>query len=351
MDDISFDSVGRTLGPEGVNKHSQRQTSLSLNSTIREDNMRMGKAIQPADLGFFSTLVRCGSLTAAARELGITTAAVSKRLTQIETRLGMALVARTTRRMGLTAEGEIYLENARKILGEIEEMEHQLGGARQSPQGTLRVNATLGFGRSHIAPLISQFVRKHPKVDVQLQLSVDPPPLAENAYDVGFRFGPPPDSRGIARFIAPNRRVVVASPGYLKRHGAPGTPHELSRHNCIGIRQGDEAYGQWRFTPLRAGRNRLDKSELVKIRGSLTTNDGGIAVSWALEGHGLLLRAEWDVQRYIASGRLVQVLAGYASPDADIYAVYGQQHRSSVRVRALVDFVVEGFERGKTPAG
>ena len=300
----------------------------------------MRKAIQPADLGFFSTLVQCGSLTAAARELGITTPAVSKRLTQMEARIGTALVTRTTRRMGLTPEGEVYLENARRILGEIEDMEDQLVGLKQSPQGSLRVNATLGFGRSHIAPLISAFVRRHPKVDVQLQLSVSPPPLTDDAYDVCFRFGPPPDSRGIARFIAPNRRVVVAAPAYLERHGTPAAPRELVRHNCIGIRQGDEAYGPWRFTPVRNGSG---KSETVKIRGNLTTNDGGIAVNWALEGHGILLRAEWDVQRYLASGQLVQVLAGYASPDADIYAVYAQQHRSSVRVKALVDFVAETF--------
>lgn len=308
----------------------------------------MGKAIEPADLGFFSALVQAGSLTAAAREMGITTPAVSKRLTQMEARLGLALIARTTRRMSLTNEGEIYLENARRVLGEIEAMEQQLSGVKQEPQGTLRVNATLGFGRSHIAPLISQFVRKHPKVDVQLQLSVDPPALSDNAFDVCFRFGPPPDSRGIARMVAPNRRVLVASPIYLKRHGTPATPRELARHNCIGIRQGDEAYGQWRFTPARASRagriaSGADKSETVKIRGNLTTNDGGIAVSWALEGLGILLRAEWDVQRYIASGRLVQLLTGYASPDADIYALYGQQHRSSARVVTFVEFVVQSL--------
>ena len=310
----------------------------------------MANAIQPADLGFFSTLVQCGSLTAAAREMGITTPAVSKRLSQIEARLGTALLTRTTRRMGLTAEGEVYLENARKILGDIEDMEHQLVGLKQAPQGTLRVNATLGFGRSHIAPLLSQFVRKHPKVDVQLQLSVNPPALGDDAFDVCFRFGHPPDSRGIARFIAANRRIVVASPAYVKRHGLPAAPRELVKHNCIGIRQGDEAYGQWRFTPVRTGRSGTDKTETVKVRGNLTTNDGGIAVNWALEGHGILLRAEWDVQRYLASGRLVQLLAGYSSPDADIYAVYAQQHRSSVRVKALIDFVAGVFTQQDKPA-
>lgn len=304
----------------------------------------MNRSIQPADLEFFSTLVRSGSLGAAARELGITTAAVSKRLAQMEARLGQTLINRTTRRMGLTPEGEIYLEHARRILAELEDLEHQLLGARAEPQGLLRVNATLGFGRSRIAPLLSAFVRKHPKVDVQLQLSVNPPAIAEDSYDVCFRFGPPPDSRAIARFIAPNRRIVVAAPAYLKKHGEPRTPADLARHNCIGIRQGDEAYGLWRFSPAR-GKERGDSSESVKIRGNLTTNDGEVAVNWALEGLGILLRAEWDVARYLRSGRLVQLLQGYSTPDADIYAVYAQRHKSSARVRALIDFVSAAFQR------
>ena len=302
----------------------------------------MGKAIHPADLGFFSTLVQCASLTAAGRELGLTTPAVSKRLTQIEARLGTTLVMRTTRRMSLTPEGEIYLEHARKILGDIEEMERQLSGVAQAPQGSVRVNATLGFGRSHIAPLVSQFVRRHPKVEVQLQLSVNPPPLTEDAYDVCFRFGPPPDSRGIARFIAANRRLVVASPAYLKRHGTPAAPRELVKHNCIGIRQGDEAYGQWRFTARRGARGR-EQSETVKIRGNLTTNDGGIAVNWALEGHGILLRAQWDIERYLASGRLVQLLQGWDSPDADIHAVYPAAVHTPRRVSEAIEYLRKGL--------
>ena len=170
----------------------------------------MSKLISPSDLGFFIELAHAGSLSAAAREQGISTAAVSKRLGAMETRLGLALINRTTRRMSLTPEGEVYLEYARKIMGDIEGLETQLLGATAAPQGLLRVNATLGFGRSHIAPLISQFTKLHPKVDVQLQLSVIPPPSGDDAFDICFRFGNPPDSRSIARFIAANQRVVVA---------------------------------------------------------------------------------------------------------------------------------------------
>ncbi|MGD9834644.1 MAG: LysR substrate-binding domain-containing protein [Piscinibacter sp.] len=298
----------------------------------------MAHSIQPADLRFFSVLAGAGSLSAAARELGVTTPAVSKHLALMESRLAAPLVNRTTRRMSLTPEGELYLEQARRILGQIDEMEQLLGAAKAEPTGLLRVNATLGFGRSHVAPLISRFVRRHPQVEVQLQLSVNPPPLADDAFDVCIRFGAPPDARVIARRLAPNRRLLCASPAYLARRGMPRTPRDLVRHNCIGIRQGEEAYGVWR---LASGRGRHAATETVKIRGNLTTNDGEIAVNWALDGHGILMRAEWDIERYLRNGRLVQVLPQYDTPDADIYAVYPQRHQMAVRVRALVDFAAQ----------
>lgn len=302
----------------------------------------MTASIQPADLGFFSVLARAGSLSAAARELGITTPAVSKHLTLMESRLNTALVIRTTRRMSLTPEGEVYLEHARRILGEIDNMEHLLGHGKATPKGLLRVNATLGFGRTHVSPLISRFVRKHPLVEVQLQLSVNPPALTDDSFDVCIRFGPPPDARVIAKRIAPNRRLLCASPAYLAAHGTPKVPNDLNKHNCIGIRQGEEAYGVWRLT---AGRGSSAKVNTIKTRGNLTTNDGEIAVTWALDGHGILMRAEWDIERYLRSGRLVQVLPQWHTPDADIYAVYPQRHQMATRVQAFVEYVTQAFQR------
>jgi LysR family transcriptional activator of dmlA len=300
----------------------------------------MSKGIQPSDLGFFSALAGFGSLSASARELGVTTAAVSRRLAQMESRLGVTLVNRTTRRMSLTPEGELYLQHARRILSEIDDLEQLLGGAKEEPKGLLRVNATLGFGRSFVAPIISRFVRKYPQVEVQLQLSVNPPPLTDDAFDVCIRFGAPPDTRVVARHIAPNRRLLCAAPSYLARHGTPKMPHDLTRHNCIGIRQGEEAYGVWR---LSSGRGRNAAVEAVKTRGNLTTNDGEIAVNWALEGHGILMRAEWDIDRYLRKGRLVQVLPQHYTPEADIYAVYPQRHQMAVRVRSFVEFVASAL--------
>lgn len=300
----------------------------------------MSNGIQPADLGFFSVLAGAGSLSAAARELSITTPAVSKHLALMESRVGVSLVNRTTRRMSLTPEGELYLEHARRILGEINHMAELLGVSRSTPKGLLRVNATLGFGRSHVAPLIPRFVRKHPQVEVQLQLSVNPPPLTEDSFDICIRFGAPPDARVIARHIAPNRRLLCASPAYLAKHGTPKVPNDLTQHNCIGIRQGEEAYGVWR---LASGRGKTAITEAIKTRGNLTSNDGEIAVNWALDGHGILMRAEWDIERYLRSGRLVQVMPQYYTPDADIHAVYPQRHQLTARVRAFVDFVALSF--------
>lgn len=302
----------------------------------------MQETVLPSDLRFFSTLAASGSLSAAARELGLTAAAVSKHLTQMESRAGVPLVNRTTRRMMLTPEGELYLEHARRILDEINELSELLGSAKKRPEGLLRVNATLGFGRSHVAPAISRFVAAHPQVSVQLQLSVMPPPLTDDTFDVCIRFGEPPDTRVVARRLAPNRRLLCAAPSYLARRGTPVTPHDLAKHNCIGIRQGDEAYGVWRLT---TGNGVTRKTETVKIRGSLTTNDGEIAVKWALDGHGILLRAEWDIKQYLQDGKLVQVLPNCETPNADIFAVYSQRHQMSNRIRAFVDFIAEELGR------
>jgi LysR family transcriptional activator of dmlA len=290
------------------------------------------------EMQFFSILMRCGSLAAAARELQVSPPAISKRLAALEARLGVVLLHRTTRRLTLTHEGETYLAQARRILGEIDALERELQGSRSEPSGLLRVNATLGFGRMHVAPAIATFARAHPKVDIQLQLSVNPPPLTEDAFDVCVRFGEPPDARVVARLLAPNRRLLCASPAYLQRHGAPRTPQDLAGHNIIAIRQGDEVYGLWR---LRSGK----RTESVRVRGNLSTNDGEIAVNWALAGLGLVLRAEWDIARYLRSGRLKTVLEQWQSPPADIHAVYPVRHQGTMRVRAFVDHLADEFSR------
>jgi len=285
-------------------------------------------------MSFFVLLAKLGSLAATGRELGITPPAVTKRLQLMEQRLGVRLLNRTTRRVSLTSEGETYLLQAGRILGEIREMEESVSSSRAAPKGLLRVNATLGFGRTAIAPLVSAFARRYPEVEVQLQLTDRALNLVEEGYDLGIRFGELPDTRLSARKIMSNRRFLCASPAYLKRRGVPRAPHDLTQHDCILHRQNDDAYGMWK---LQKGR----KTETVKVRGALSSNDGDVVLGWALDGHGILLRSEWDAAKYIASGRLQVVLDDYSIPSADLYVYYPSRQQQPAKVRAFIDYLTQ----------
>jgi LysR family transcriptional activator of dmlA len=235
-----------------------------------------------SDLAFFSILVKQGSLAAVARELGVTPPAVTKRLATLERRLGVRLLNRTTRTMSVTHEGEIYLAEGSRILSEIEELERTVSRSRAVPKGLLRVNATFGFGRKYIAPAISDFAAKFPEIEVLLQLSDRPLNLADQAFDIGIRIGEMPDARIIARKIASNRRLLCAAPAYLKQCEAPLLPRDLQKHKCIVLRENDAAYATWHLS-------RGKRQETVKVRGTLSSNDGESTLNWALAGHGILM--------------------------------------------------------------
>lgn len=292
---------------------------------------------QTLDLQFFYLLANKGSLVATARELGITPPAVSKRLTLLEARLGIRLVNRTTRSMSLTSEGELYFSHAARILTQIDELEQLLSSSRATPKGLIRVNASLGFGRRHIGPALAAFFAQYPEVEIQLEISDHPLDLATHGFDLGIRFGSLPDATFHARKIASNRRLLCASPLYLDKYGTPQKLADLHQHNCIFIRQNESPYGVWSFT--HGGH-----TENIKVQGALGCNDGEVALNWALEGYGVLLRAEWDIARYVRSGRLRLVLEDQTPTRADVYAVYPQQLHLSARVRSLIDFLIERFK-------
>ncbi|MBN3805033.1 LysR family transcriptional regulator [Paraburkholderia sp. Ac-20336] len=289
-----------------------------------------------SDLAFFVQLVKHGNLSALARELGVTPPAVTARLARMEARLGVRLLNRTTRRISVTQEGELYLSHGARLLVELEELDRMVSSARAIPKGLLRVNATFGFGRRHIAPAVSEFARRYAEVEVQLTLTDRSIRLADEAYDVGIWFGEIPDSRLVARKIAPNRRLLCASPAYIESAGVPDTPRDLQAHKCIVLRENDAAYGTWH---LSRGR----KQETVKVRGALSTNDGETALVWALDGHGILMRSEWDVYPHLRSGALSVVLPEWSLPVADVYAVYGERLNVSAKVVAFIDFLAEWF--------
>ncbi|WCM54011.1 LysR family transcriptional regulator [Pseudomonas sp. WJP1] len=292
---------------------------------------------QTLDLSFFYLLANKGSLAATARELGVTPPAVSKRLTALEARLGTRLVNRTTRSMSLTSEGELYFSHAARILTQINELEQLVSSSRATPKGLIRVNASLGFGRRYIGPALAAFFAQYPEVEIQLEISDHPLDLATHGFDLGIRFGTLPDAAFHARKIASNRRLLCASPLYLEKYGTPKKLAELQDHNCIFIRQNESPYGVWSF-------NNGGRKDNIKVHGALGCNDGEVALNWALDGFGILLRAEWDIARYVRSGRLRLVLEDQTPTRADVYAVYPQQLHLSARVRCLIDFLIERFK-------
>ena len=295
----------------------------------------MNNDIAP-DLSFFVLLAKLGSMSATARELGVTPPAVTRRLNLIEQRVGVRLVNRTTRRLSLTSEGESYLAHASQILFSIRDMEESVSSGRAAPKGLLRVNATPGFGRTRIAPLLSTFAHACPEVEVELQLTDRPISLVEEAYDLAIRFGELPDTRLSARRLMANRRFLCASPAYIERAGMPHSPEELHRHRCILHRQNDDVYGTWRILKGK-------QVELVKVRGAVSSNDGDVVMHWALAGHGIVQRSEWDAAQYLASGQLIEVMPGYSLPSADLYAFYLSRRNLPAKIRSFIDFLAVQF--------
>ncbi|MDH0735278.1 MULTISPECIES: LysR family transcriptional regulator [Achromobacter] len=298
-----------------------------------------------SDLAFFSLVVKHGNLSATARELGLTPPAISARLARLEQRLGVRLLNRTTRRVSVTQEGELYLAEGGRILADLEALERSVSSARAQPQGLLRLNATFGFGRAHIVPAVSDFARQYPDVEVQMRLTDRPLNLIEEGFDVAVRFGDLPDARLTARKIASNRRLLCASPRYLATYGEPRTPGELQRHRCIVVRENEVAYGTWR---LESGQ----RAETVKVRGPVSSNDGQSALEWALDGHGIVMRSEWETAAYLRDGRLREVLTDWRTPAADIHALYPERLNLPAKTVAFVDFLSQRFARYlKGPGG
>jgi LysR family transcriptional activator of dmlA len=289
---------------------------------------------QQVDTSFFLSIVRYGTISAAARALGVSPPALSKRLAQLEERLGVPLIHRNTRSMSLTQEGQLYYDRASRLFAEFDSLEQDVMNRRFEPSGVLRVNAPLNFGRVRVGPVVSAFTQAYPKLEVELILSDHPQNLIEGGFDVGIRFGTPPDSGMRARHISSNRRHLWASPHYLERHGVPTTPKDLTSHECIVVLRNDDTYGVWTFT-------RGNIVESIKVRGNLRCNDSEVAMAWALEGRGILMRSGWDTGRFARTEELRIVLEDYDLPNRDVFVVFPEGAATSAKLRTFIDFVVE----------
>jgi DNA-binding transcriptional LysR family regulator len=289
-----------------------------------------------SDIVLFVHVVSSGSLSAAARKLGLSTAAVSKRLSQLEERLGAQLVNRTTRNLGPTEAGASYFERCVAIVAEIEEAEAEVGLRGAVPKGALKIIAPIAFGRLHIAPHIPEFMTHYSGVHVDLRLTARTVDFVADQCDIWIRIGEIEDSRLVARKLAPNRRVVCASPEYVKRHGEPKTPADLKGHNCLIVEVPNTRSELWHF---------VGPSGLVDVRvsGNLRSNDGEVITRGAAAGLGIAVKAIWDVGPMLRSGELIALVKDYAIPAADIYAVYLPSRHRSPAVRAFTSFLLEKY--------
>lgn len=283
------------------------------------------------EMEVFVAIVAAGSLSAAARTLGLSVAVVSKELARLEERLGTLLLQRTTRSLTLTPEGELFHRRCATILADVDDAEDQAArGARL--EGPLRITTTAAFGRRTLAPLLADFRDLHPGVEIGLILSDRVLDLVQENIDVAIRFGVLPDSRLVARRLAASHRVVCCSPDYLARRGAPSHPDALVGHDCltIGIQQPQE----WVLNGPEGGSRAV-------VHARLSANDGEAVHVWAAAGHGLMLKSIWDVADDLRAGRLVRVLPEWRSPDNAVHAVFQTNRLMARRTRALVDFLAE----------
>lgn len=288
------------------------------------------------DLRVFCQVARRASFSAAAEALGVSPAYVSKRVGMLEADLGTRLLHRSTRRVAITDAGERVYAWAEKILDDVNHLLEDVSSTRQVPRGTLRVSSSFGFGRHVVAPAMSRLRARHPQLNVRLDLFDRIVDVAAEGYDLDVRIGDDIAPHLIARKLADNHRVLCASPAYLKTHGTPRQLSDLAGHACIVIKERDHPFGMWRL-------QQRGEAVSLKVTGPLSTNHGEVAVQWALDAQGIVLRSMWDVGALIARGELVQVLPDVTQP-ANVWAVYPSRVASSAKVRACVEFLAGEFQ-------
>ena len=288
------------------------------------------------DIRFFQILVTAGSMVAAARELNVSPPAVTQRLKQIESRYGIRLVDRSTRSMRLTDEGELMHEKGAVICAESDVLLDMLAARSGEVTGHLRVSAPFGFGRRYLAPLVADFHTRHPSLKISLSLADSPSLHEAGAADVMFHIGELHDSSMVRYTIAPNKRLLCASPRYLRRKGAPSAPEELSGHECITLRKNNEDASLWKFMLGKESRH-------VRIDPALVSNDGDVVLQWAMQGKGVIVRSEWDVADALKTGQLVHLLPEWELAPSDIVALVPQRKGMAARVKAFIVFVNTHF--------
>ena len=288
------------------------------------------------ELTTFVEVAQRGSLSAAAREEGITPAMVGRRIDQLEERLGVKLFKRSTRKVTLTPEGSTFYEDCHRLLEELRSAEDALSVGAKSASGRLILTAPTSFWRRNIAPHLAAFIAEHPNLSITLHLSERLVDLKNERFDIAIRIADMKSADLIAAKLARNHRVVCGSPAYFKRAGKPRTLAELSKHNCMVTSTEDGVADTWHFQDK-------GREQMVKVSGNLQCNDGEVLTRWAIAGEGLAWRSAWEVSEEIKRGRLVSVLDEFAFPGNNIYAVYPERRLLPAKVKFFIEFLKKQF--------
>lgn len=289
----------------------------------------------PQLLRLFIAIAEQGNLSAVARIKGVAPSTVTLGLKTLEQRLGVQLVARTTRHLSLTPEGVQFLHDSKRVLSDLDEV--MSGFAEHGPlSGDIRITATNDLGRERIAPLITRFMASHPEIRLQLYLSDALVDLVDAGFDIGIRTGPLPDSSMLARLLLRGKKAVCASPAYWRKNGKPSHPRDLSDHNCIILSDHGADQTMWGFSSA-------DQRFRVRVSGDRSVNDGQTARHWAIEGAGIVMKSSFDVQADIEAGRLETALEDFTTESTNLYAVYPPAARQSRRIKSVLDFISDGL--------
>jgi len=288
-------------------------------------------------LRLFTATVEHGSLASAARASGVSLATVSRSLARLERELGARLLARTTRSLSLTPGGRDYYQRAKRIVEELAEADAVLARESSEPAGRLTVSAPTLFGRQFVAPAVSDFLARHPRLEVHLMLTDRYLDLVDEGIDVSVRTGRLEDSSLVARRVGVYRRRVVAALAYLARAGTPRRPSDLARHNCL-VLSTQRSPHDWQFHTARGVTS-------VEVSGNWETNDNDALLAAALAGHGLARMPSWQAEPHVAAGRLRAVLADHALPDIPIQVVFASARLLTARVRAFSEFLAARWDK------
>lgn len=278
-----------------------------------------------------------GSLTAAATVLGMSSQMAGKHVRALEDRLGTPLMHRSTRRQSLTDAGQLYYERCRRVLAEVEAAEGVVEDISAMPRGRLRISAPVGFGATRLAPVLTDFMARHPAIEIELALTdryVDP---VHEGYDAVVRLGPIAETSLAARELVSHEQVVCASPAYLAAHGTPTTPEDLAKHACLGfVNASGLPYAVWSFR-----KNGADHT--VRIQSRFQVNDGRVLAAAATAGHGIVLQPEAVLRDYIGKGALVPVLVNYRAPSRSMFLMFSSRRSHPPKLRALIDELIKAF--------